>query len=256
MRLDLDSDLSDAEWGPAMNLQNKFADPVRNQVRATLAVPTNNNASGIGLAIFGVGTLTAGAANSADTNYLTRRARVAAVSAAAANSAAGMASIGAFASAWLFRRTGFAYVHTCGHQTISATYRWLMGLHTTAINTLAVEPSTLLNIIAIGADSGDANAQLMYNDGAGTATKVDLGADFPARTANTVFQLSLYGDVGASLVQYQIRRLDVPAVRQGVLNTDIPALGTALLPHCICANGPAGGAVTMAIMDMWASVPY
>jgi hypothetical protein len=39
---------------------------------------------------------------------------------------------------------------------------------------------TMTNIIGVGSESSDTNLQIFHNDASGTATKVDLGASFPA----------------------------------------------------------------------------
>jgi hypothetical protein len=57
--------------------------------------------------------------------------------------------------------------------------------------------SSLINCIGVGSDSADTNLQIFHNDGTGTATKIDLGANFPAnRTAGsaltTVYSIELF----------------------------------------------------------------
>jgi len=46
-----------------------------------------------------------------------------------------------------------------------------------------VDPSTQINCVGIGNDTGDTNLQLMHNDGSLTCTKIDLGVNFPANTS-------------------------------------------------------------------------
>ena len=45
-------------------------------------------------------------------------------------------------------------------------------------STVTVE--SLTNIVGIGSDASDTNLQIFHNDGTGTATKIDLGVNFPA----------------------------------------------------------------------------
>jgi hypothetical protein len=64
---------------------------------------------------------------------------------------------------------------------------------------------TLLNCIGIGSDALDTNLQIFHNDATGTATKIDLGSNFPAnRTAGaamtTMYSVSIYNDNNSSNV--------------------------------------------------------
>ena len=90
------------------------------------------------------------------------------------------------------------------------------------------QPSALTNIIAFANDSGDANLQIMYNDASGTATKIDLGVDFPSnRTAGaaitTIYSCYLYNTPASSNVIYRIVNKETGAVAQGTLSTNLPA---------------------------------
>lgn len=90
------------------------------------------------------------------------------------------------------------------------------------------QPSALTNIIAFANDSGDANLQIMYNDASGTATKIDLGVDFPSnRTAGaaitTIYSCYLYNAPASSNVIYRIVNKETGAVAQGTLSTNLPA---------------------------------
>jgi len=72
-----------------------------------------------------------------------------------------------------------------------------------------VDPSTLVNIIGVGCDAGETTLSMMHNDGAGTATKVALGANFPANTQSVdVYELVLYCDPNGSVVGYRVTRLN------------------------------------------------
>lgn len=71
-----------------------------------------------------------------------------------------------------------------------------------------VEPSASVDCIFVGADSTDTNLQLMHNDSAGTCTKVDLGASFPARTAATNWYFAEFScDPNAGTISYRVRDL-------------------------------------------------
>ena len=91
----------------------------------------------------------------------------------------------------------------------------------------ATEPSSLANeLVAIALDSGDANLQLIHNDGIGTCTKINLGGAF-ARAANMVVRLDLDFRTPGE-IDYTVRRLDAAGSASGTLTTNIPAETTAL----------------------------
>lgn len=87
--------------------------------------------------------------------------------------------------------------------------------------------SSLTNIIGIGSDASDTNLQVFHNDGSGTATKVDLGVNFPAnRTSGaaltTVYSIELYNDSASTDVKYSIKNKETGAVAIGTISTNLP----------------------------------
>jgi hypothetical protein len=93
--------------------------------------------------------------------------------------------------------------------------------------------STLINIIGIGSENGDTNLQVFHNDATGTATKVDLGVDFPAnRTAGaimtTVYSITLLNEPMSTSVIYRVVNNETGAIATGTVSTDLPATSQAL----------------------------
>lgn len=87
--------------------------------------------------------------------------------------------------------------------------------------------SSLVNIIGVGSDALDTNLQVFHNDATGTATKVDLGVNFPAnRTAGsaltTVYSIELYNDSNSTDVKYSIKNKETGAVAIGTISTNLP----------------------------------
>jgi hypothetical protein len=87
--------------------------------------------------------------------------------------------------------------------------------------------SSLTNIIGIGSDALDTNLQVFHNDATGTATKVDLGVNFPAnRTAGsaltTVYSIELYNDSASTEVKYCVRNKETGSSAMGTLNSNLP----------------------------------
>lgn len=88
--------------------------------------------------------------------------------------------------------------------------------------------NSLLNCIGFGSEASDANLQLFYNDGASTASKIDLGASFPAnRTSGaamtTVYQMELYNPSNSTTVYYRCVNKETGAIAQGSVSSDLPA---------------------------------
>lgn len=93
--------------------------------------------------------------------------------------------------------------------------------------------STLTNIVGIGSEVGDTNLQVFHNAGAGTATKVDLGAAFPANRDSgsimtTVYSIILVNEPASSNVVYRVVNNETGAVATGTISTNLPATSQGL----------------------------
>jgi hypothetical protein len=87
--------------------------------------------------------------------------------------------------------------------------------------------SSLINIIGVGNETGDANLQIFHNDATGTATKIDLGASFPAnRTAGaistTVYEVQLINLPATTTVLYRVINKETGAIATGTVATNLP----------------------------------
>jgi hypothetical protein len=93
--------------------------------------------------------------------------------------------------------------------------------------------STLTNIVGVGSEVGDTNLQVFYNDATGTASKIDLGASFPAnRTAGaemtTVYSVTLVNQPMSTSVTYRVVNNETNAVATGTISTNLPSSSQAL----------------------------
>jgi len=89
-----------------------------------------------------------------------------------------------------------------------------------------LNPSTGTDIFILGNDSGDANMQIMHNDSSGSATKIDLGASFPANTVSQdhyLFQVWKYS--GSTEIHYYVKNIHNGIEASGKVNTNMPASG-------------------------------
>ena len=102
---------------------------------------------------------------------------------------------------------------------------------------------SLTECVGLAFESGDTNMSLMYNDSAGSVTKLDLGVNFPISTS-AVYRLFLCCDKGSGTLSYQVDRLDTWATTSGVLTTNLPSQSTGLRVRRYQSNGPTASAAT------------
>lgn len=214
-------------------------------------------------AVVGVGivapTLISGSAasyNVASTSLLTSMRRLGNGSAATAGSSAGFRQ----GSVQFFRSTnpwgGFHKVTRFAEGTVVADSRCFVGLHASTGAIGNVNPSTLLNIIGMGFDSGETNWSIMHNDGAGVATKISLGANFPCNQTTDAYELSIFAPPGQSSVWVQVDRLGTAFSTTVQITTDLPALGTMLAVHIWTNNGPTAATKTIVLVSMYIETDY
>ncbi len=128
-----------------------------------------------------------------------------------------------------------------------------MGAYNTDLNyagtsVLAINPIT--NIIGVGNETGDTNLQIFHNDGSGTASKIDLGSEFPANrtstaASTTIYSIQLYNEPGSSSVLYEVINQETGAVEQGTITNNLPD-STRLLNFFASRAMGSGGGVTNA----------
>ena len=141
---------------------------------------------------------------------------------------------------------GFLAIFRFGVSSLVATQRLAVGLWAaTGATTVTIEPSAIVNGIWIGNDAADANLQLMRNDGAGTATKIDLGSDFVKNQQNALYELTLFCKPNDDGISYRVKRLDAAGEASGKVITDIPTQTTLLAPHLYLNNGGTASAVIL-----------
>lgn len=128
--------------------------------------------------------------------------------------------------------------------------RWFFGLiNSSAAPAATFDPAAAANVlIGIGATGTDTtNAKLYYATGS-VVNSVDLGANFPAKTANGgMFELYLtVGGSSATSVNYSVRRLDDLTITPvtGTLTTNLPA-AVVMFPHYTINNNATATASAM-----------
>jgi hypothetical protein len=189
----------------------------------------------------------------ASTNLRTSSKRLELASVAGANSAACLR--GPSTNSLYFWRGnaaglgGFFSSHRFAVSTTTANQQLFIGLWDRTTNPAGTQvPSNQTNIIGAGWDSADTNLQIMHNDSGGTATKVDLGASFPANNTTAIYDMKLYAEPNGSNVLYEVTRLDTGTVTTGTLSTNLPS-NTTFLTYGMYINN--GGTAASAAMDFF-----
>jgi hypothetical protein len=227
---------------------------VKEAMRKTWAAwtpqPGTAGMNALGLGTVQAGTLTA-VAPSANVSFYAQTPRIKLVSAAVARASASLS--GAGLGWWRGNapdQGGFYVMLRAGFEVFQPGARLFMGLHGAAVSIGNVNPSTLLNLIGIGADSGETTLRLLSNDASGTATRVDLGAGFPVG-AHELYELILSAEPNASTVQYRVERLNGGNVAIGTLGADLPVNTAFLTPHIWANTGAGTAAVELGLVGMY-----
>jgi hypothetical protein len=161
---------------------------------------------------------------------------------------AGQSSLTRTTSVFAYRQWRCFASFTIGLHTIGSTTRFFAGFSPALVAIGNVEPSSLLNIIGVGKDSSDTNLQLMVNDGTGTATKTDLGVNFPANVSTTNwYELRLYWKANDTTVYYSLHRKNTGDIVTGSVTTDLPAASTALGAQIWINNGTTAEIVSFGL---------
>jgi hypothetical protein len=205
---------------------------------------------------------TATARTIATTNSFTWQKRIGFVSAAAISSSSGLRSAVLQVGLSNISNAGGFFFQTrfgISDAALVPTARTFVGL-TSSTLTLpsAGEPSILTNIIGMGHDSTDANFQIMFNDGAGVATKIDLGTDFTKSptVATDMYHLILYAAPNSTTVFYEVRNIRLGVASSGSINTNIPAVNQLLTWQLWRNTGSTAAAVGIDISSVYLETEY
>lgn len=114
------------------------------------------------------------------------------------------------------------------------------------------------NIIGIGSDPTDVNMQIFHNDSTGTATKIDLGANFPANKTGAVlnnegFRLELFNEFGSIDIKYRVTKISNNFQTTGTINTNIPVV--FMQPQIVRTSGSTSQNVSLDITQLTAYTP-
>lgn len=195
----------------------------------------------------------------ASTNLRTQTSRWNVISAATANAAAENRS--AFLRIWrgdqpglggFFHRTRFAIVSNTANQ------RSFFGfLASTSAIALTQEPRLLTNMIGVGNGLGETTLRVYGNDGVGTATEVDLGANFPANDSTMVYDFTLFHAPNGNSCTWEVSNLTTGNKATGtIIDADLPASTVFLGYHAYINNGGTAAAVNFDLMRIYTETDY
>jgi len=135
--------------------------------------------------------------------------------------------------------------------------RMFCGLSTATGAPTNVEPNTLTNVLGVCQLSTSTNLHLIRNDGSGTATTVDLGANFPAATLSAdAYELILFSNSGDGQVGYRVERLNTGDVSEGTWTTDIPTSTTLLAVQAWRTNNATALAVGLDLVSLYLETDF
>lgn len=194
----------------------------------------------------------------ASTNLRTSMRRWIWTSAATANSA----SEGRTAASLVWRGDtaglgGWFYACRWAISSSTANQQVAVGLWAaTGATATTTVPSNLVSCVFAGWDSADSNLQIMHNDAAGTCTKIDLGASFPANSTTAVYEFMMFAPPNGSSVYYRVVRLDTGDVAEGEITTNLPTSTTFLTRHEYMNNGGTAAAVILEVARIYIETDY
>jgi hypothetical protein len=125
---------------------------------------------------------------------------------------------------------------------------------------LAGEPSALINMCGMGYDAADSSAGnwfFMRNDGTGTATKVDLGANALRSNTTHGYDLIMYMTPGGSELFVRIVNIHSGVtVLDTSYITDLPAANTGMAFKADVRNGAVASADNLEVAKVYIETDY
>jgi hypothetical protein len=95
-----------------------------------------------------------------------------------------------------------------------------------------VDPSAITNIIGVGKDAGDATLQFMFNNGSGTATKVNTGIT-PTVNDEYIITVELASNTASSTITIERRTKTASTKNSATNSAKIPSAGTLMYWHLV-----------------------
>lgn len=121
-----------------------------------------------------------------------------------------------------------------------------------------VNPSSYVNLMGMGLDSGDANLSFMTNDSTGTATKTSLGASFPRPTVNYtyVYELDMFIPPNGTTLKWVVSELSTGVEASGSVTTDLPVNNLGLAPLCYHSAGGTSSLMGVTLYSLYIGTDF
>ena len=239
------------------SLQPSFA---RNKMSFVIPQGNSSTTSNVGLNLTANGTATL--TNVATTNLHTAMRRVNYLTTAAtATATCGFRQ----ASTMWFRGVpgsglgGFHFTCRFGPATgaaANATRRAFCGFSSSTILPTDADPTTVSNIVGVGAGAADTNYHIMHRTGTGVAVKVDTGISKSAADATEVYELSMFAAPGSDSIAFEFVNLTTGQTFTHTATTSLPAATTLLAPNCYYSVGGTNSVIGVALMGLYIETDY
>lgn len=243
-------------------VQEKFKELQGNYRKLSIIGNATTAATAIGMAVPST-TGTATARNWANTNMATQAKRLGYVT--AGGGAGEQAELhGGVANMWRGNAIGlggFAVkMQFVIADVIGSTSIGFFGLAATASAIgVAVEPTAVADCVGVGKVSTSQNLHFVWNDAAGTGTKIDLGTDFPANDTSMLYTLEIFCDRKdpSRAIAVSITNETNGAHNRIVIPGDhatVPTITTAMTYHFHRASNALTAVVAVDVVDFVAYV--
>jgi hypothetical protein len=186
------------------------------------------------------------------TNLATQLKRVGIVSAAAAGSSAGIRTgIPAYLlSGGNVPANGFKFRARFTLSAMNATARWFVGVITAPAVIANVNPSTLVNMVGYGCDSGQTTVRLLQCGAANPANFVatDQGVNFPAVTTDQVYDVTIVATPPTGKISVSILNVNTGIVNDDIISSNFPAAQFVTWQYWV-NNGTTATAVALDLVS-------
>ena len=146
---------------------------------------------------------------------------------------------------------GSKLVIDCVLPAYVSTQRFFAGYAATfgQIGTTA-DPSAQLNTIGVGKDVADATLFFMFNNGSGTATKVNTGIT-PTANDEYIITVTIPSNATSATVAIERRTKTTSTKNSATNSAKIPAAGTLMYWHAMSNSGATSTAPVIGIKYVW-----
>jgi len=145
---------------------------------------------------------------------------------------------------------GFFFFCRFGFTTWTASNRLFVGLCVDTTALLTADPSSKLNLIGFGVDTGDTAITFMYNDGAGTATKDPITGQ-PALASSNAYDVYMFCKPNDTTVYYRIDYItEGSTIQEGSATSNLPVNTTMLIGTCAIGSGATNAGAGVAAIGL------